>query len=104
MTLKFGFAYQLTPVVRRMTALEHFAKGAIRIIAAFVSSLSVNIINPGVDDHLRCSVITKEQTVLLKKFRTKPVFPVTAQRTPLSVFRAGRVLRDDIKSQTGNSG
>ena len=104
MPLKFGLVQQLIPVVRRMSALEHFAKDAVGIVAAFAGSLGVVIIDPSVDDHLGRSVVPKKQPVLLKKFGAKPVFPIIAQRAPLSVFSPGGVLRDDIKGQAGNSG
>ncbi len=104
MPLKFGLAQQLMPVVRRVAALEHFAKDAVGIVAAFVGSLGVIIIDPGVDDHLGRSVVPKKQPVLLKKLGAKPVFPIIAQGAPLSVFRAGGVLRDDIKGKAGNGG
>ena len=80
-----------------MAALEHFAKDAVCVIAALVGSLGIVIIHPRVDDHLGGSVVSKKQAVLLKKFGAKPVFPIVAQRAPLSVFSAGGVLRDDIK-------
>ena len=78
MPLKFGLAQQLIPVVRRVAALEHLAKDAVGIIAAFVGSLGVVIIDPGVDDHLGRSVVPKKQTVLLEEFGAKPVFVFVA--------------------------
>lgn len=89
MPLKFGLAQQLISVVRRMAALEHFAKDAVGIIAAFIGTLGVVTIDPGVDDHLGSSVVPKKQPVLLKKFGAKPVFPIIVQRATLSVFSAG---------------
>lgn len=41
MPLKFGLVQQLIPVVRRVAALENFAKHAVGIIAAFAQIIRV---------------------------------------------------------------
>ena len=82
-----------------MTAFQHLAEHPVSVVTAFTGALGGVIGDPREHDHLAGRVIAKEQTVLLEKFRPEPVLVVVAQGTALTVFRARRVLGDDVECQ-----
>ena len=65
---------QLTPIIGWVTALQHFAKNAVSVIAAFKGTFGLPVIDPSKNNHLAGSVVTKKQAVLLKKFGPEPMF------------------------------
>ena len=85
-----------------MTALQHFAKNAVSVIADFKGSFGLIVIDPSKNNHLAACVVTKKQTVLLKKFGPEPMFVLSTQGVALAVLRASGVLGNGVKRQLGD--
>jgi len=88
----------------RMPAFLNLANDPAGVVTAFVGSLGVFVIHPGVDDHLAWGVAAKEQAVPLEEPGPEPVFVIVAERASLAVLRPRRILRDDIERQPGDRG
>src|SRR4051812_38256834 len=58
---------QLVPVVRWMAFLQHLAEHPIGVVGAFISTLRVVVIHPGVHDYFAVGVIAEEQPILLEE-------------------------------------
>jgi hypothetical protein len=67
------------PVVWRVSAQQHLAKGPIGIVATFIRTLGVLIVYPGINNDFALRVITKKQTVLLEEFSPEPMLMLVAQ-------------------------
>ena len=75
---------------------------AIRVGSALVRAFGFFVVHPSVNDDAALAVVTKEQPILLEELCSEPVLVLIAERYPLSILGASRVLRNYLEGELYN--